>query len=1438
MSEPDNNRIQKLFLAGLELPVDERDAWLAEQCGDDANLLREVRALLAHDSPDDDPLEKGLDEALEDIPTTLIPDSTTGGEPSEGEMTQIDGELFLSKLSEVGVLSPEEIEALNQTVASGQSSANPRQLASQLVSQGKLTEYQASALLKGQPELLIDKYLILDLLDAGGMGMVFKAIHRPMNRTVAIKMIAQHLLASPEQVKRFQREVRVAATLEHPNIVRSYDADRARGVHFLVMEYVRGDNLATIVRRQGPMSVEQAVDCIRQAAKGLRYAQKQGVIHRDIKPGNLMLGDEGLVKVLDLGLANVDASFRLAQQSSLTGDQDNATAQSLVGSELTTAGAVLGTVSFMAPEQSLDAHKADTRADIYSLGCTLYYLLIGEAPYKGDTIFQVFMEHREGSIPTLRDKRPDVPEKVEAVCEKMLAKAPEDRYQTMGELLSGIEDCDITPPPEKAARSVSEGRANSPVRPTDTLASQESTSQPRSRGALTWLSVLVLLLAFGGGYWWWHSNAVQGNAQYDESSADNGNVTAAMQPAAIAEPQCGLRFNGEGDFVEIPLIDHLGDDPLTIEAWVHLEANESAGIVFQGSYGRYSLYHTPADAKLKPHHWIFGHEFNSGCLNAISHEKVEFGRRYHIAAVWQKHRPRLYIDGVLASADRDGYWTSRPSIRNAYIGGWPQTEDFIRSAFRGLIDELRISDVARYSEDFTPQDRFETDDDTLALYHFDEGEGDVLHDASGNDHHGTIVGAKWVRIDEQSKLAQVSRALSFNIGMVTLPQFDWNETTTFTWELRVSQDDDRWGEILKLKHESLNIYLARSPNQQWVATIKKGDDASVLAQVRAAIPFIARESYQIAVVFDESELLLFVNGHLASRAKLLSEFKMPNRPILIGSNLEEQAFNGTIDEIRFSNIARYTEDYTPVERFEPDEHTIALYHCDEEGDTLIDSSGSGYHVNLTEATTGNVSRIKIYDEANMSAADLLATGEYEWRVVERLPEPINSAAGELGAHLTADGLTIVFASQRQQGSFGAHDLWTCSRTSVDNRWSAPINLGEQINSDKHETAPVLSPDGLSLYFQRVGDGSFVSTRDSFESPWSQAAPYESGSFGTPWSTSDGLAMVYSSMKGTGNRDLCIKRRPSRSAPWPDATRLESPINSDVDESHPTLSDDGRLLIFDRGTETNDPQVGKLWMATRTDWDAPWSEPVSIDSLNSGTLDRTPRLLADGKSFLFDSWRDAKHGDIYLARLVRKDSSTATIEPSAVDLLAKVNIELDITTTDQSSNWDWKLSGQGLEGSLDPTAIARSSGMKCCIDAVEDGFVPARTEAFATNALFEGSVLLENVQRKSSEGGRHFGGRTAANAAGVLCKNNIQNVMLATLDGPVIPQQLVEPPDTGRQTADEERHVVALFEFALFVVGGAVSIQHANRTDRRPAREDLVSLRHADDVAGPLLGATV
>ncbi|MFK7777167.1 MAG: protein kinase, partial [Gimesia sp.] len=309
------NRLQELFLAALEQPENERSVWLAEQCGDDQDLLKNVQSLLNHDEPMNDPLEKGLNEAIVDFPSAEDSEEINDSLQSENENSiTIDCDQFLAKLSDVGVLSPDEFHSVSESLSSDVNSSNPRQLASNLVSQGKLTEYQASALLKGQPELLIDKYVILDLIDVGGMGMVFKAIHRTMNRVVAIKMITQNLLSSPEQVQRFKREVRVAATLEHSNIVRSYDADQANGAHFLVMEYVRGANLDKIVKEKGPFSLEEATDCILQSAHGLSHAHKRGIIHRDIKPGNLMLQKDGLVKVLDLGLANIDDSLRILHQ--------------------------------------------------------------------------------------------------------------------------------------------------------------------------------------------------------------------------------------------------------------------------------------------------------------------------------------------------------------------------------------------------------------------------------------------------------------------------------------------------------------------------------------------------------------------------------------------------------------------------------------------------------------------------------------------------------------------------------------------------------------------------------------------------------------------------------------------------------------------------------------------------------------------------------------------------------------------------------------------------------------------------------------------------------------------------------------------------------------------------------------------------------------------
>ncbi|MEW4487049.1 serine/threonine-protein kinase [Thalassoglobus sp. JC818] len=437
MTKNRSGLVHQLYRDACEQPSGTRGQWLVEKCEGDSGLVREVQSLIDQNgSSVDSPMGNvGTSPA-----TTIMSASEVHSGVDEEPSTAEDRQHFLSKLSEVGILSEDELQEISAPDADGDAPLGPRELAAQLVSNGKLTKYQANALLKGQPELLIDKYLIIDLLDVGGMGMVFKALHRPMNRIVAVKMISPKLLSSPEQVKRFQREVQLAATLEHPNIVRSYDADQSNGAHFLVMEFVRGQNLSKLVNKKGPLTAARALNCIQQAARGLRYANKHGVIHRDIKPGNLMLSRDGLVKVLDMGLASIDKSLQL---NPLPDENDPDASPDMNQSYLTEPGTILGTVTYMAPEQTLDASKADTRSDIYSLGCTLYYLLTGDPPYQGDTVIDVFLKHKDADVPSLHEKRPDIAPAVDPILQRMMAKDPQDRFQTMGEVMEAIEGCSI-----------------------------------------------------------------------------------------------------------------------------------------------------------------------------------------------------------------------------------------------------------------------------------------------------------------------------------------------------------------------------------------------------------------------------------------------------------------------------------------------------------------------------------------------------------------------------------------------------------------------------------------------------------------------------------------------------------------------------------------------------------------------------------------------------------------------------------------------------------------------------------------------------------------------------------------------------------------------------------------------------------------------------------
>jgi WD40 repeat protein len=283
------------------------------------------------------------------------------------------------------------------------------------------------------------RYRILAVLGTGGMGTVYRAQHLLMEREVALKVINRSLMGSANLVERFRREVRSAARLSHPNIVTAHDAEQAGDWHFLVMEYVPGISLSRLVAEKGTLSVVQACDYARQAALGLQHAFECGMVHRDIKPQNLMLTPAGQVKILDFGLSRLgNETAANANAAELTAVPTEQGGGGLASGSLTMTGVLMGTPDYIAPEQVRDAHAADTRADIYSLGCTLYHLLAGKPPFSGKTDLDKVLGHLDGSPRPLGELRSDVPAKLAAVVARMMARSPQDRYQTPGEAAKAL----------------------------------------------------------------------------------------------------------------------------------------------------------------------------------------------------------------------------------------------------------------------------------------------------------------------------------------------------------------------------------------------------------------------------------------------------------------------------------------------------------------------------------------------------------------------------------------------------------------------------------------------------------------------------------------------------------------------------------------------------------------------------------------------------------------------------------------------------------------------------------------------------------------------------------------------------------------------------------------------------------------------------------------
>jgi len=945
------------------------------------------------------------------------------------------------------------------------------------------------------------EYELLEKLGEGGMGAVYKARHRKLDKIVAIKVLPPQRMQDAQAVARFEREMRAVGKVEHPNIVRATDAGEADGSHFLVMEYVAGVDLSRLAKRVGPLPIADACEIIRQAADGLQHACEHGLVHRDIKPSNLMLMVSGerqlpesapspkkassqvaahkqgadaprspIVKILDLGLA------LLPERS-----EDD--------TELTSTGQAMGTLDYMAPEQGGDSHDVDVRADIYALGATLYRLLAGQAIYSGPQYKTMMDKWRalatEDAAP-IQSRRHDVPDALAEVVHRMLARDKQQRYASPAEVAAALapfctganlpalaqnENGQATPLAAGSTTSLlkeagsleTSGRPENsadlvPTQPAGATAGLSSSAKAKPQAAARRKKSSTLLIAGGAGLLGlvalaaalvFYFQTPHGTLRVEINDPDievkikgedivltgadpkpiklqpgehtlivtrgeftfetkdftlkkgetttvkvellPGKVQVVSRGAIIdshslaernptlanSEKSYALHFDGD-DKVQFDEVMLAGDAPITVETWVrprtidsdvteHVVVFEPLNLSIHRQDKHFSIYPYAIGFSAEggePFLW----EKGNGSFSLRRDETLDAW--IHLAAtVDTKGRVGLFINGKLQRVQH-GRFSPRilkDNRRKFQIGAGFNTPP--KFHFVGDVRAVRISSGIRYRKDFKPARLFQSDQHTLALYHFDEGAGDVLKDSSGNGHHGKITGAKWVRVGSadtgSTKLAAAeegaNNALYFDGESGTGAMADlarpW-APAEFTIEARVLTEQIKGSHAGMVECFTLAKLMM---HHGWAFSTYNGSDG--LAGVTDEKKLPLGRSAHVAGVFKDGTMNFYIDGKLAAQGKVEKPMRSGRR-IHIGS----RGFTGQIDEVRISSVARYNGDFTPPaenQRFRRDEHTFALYHFDEgTGEVFKDSSGNGHHGKIAGAKW-----VKVNAVAKESAAD-------------------------------------------------------------------------------------------------------------------------------------------------------------------------------------------------------------------------------------------------------------------------------------------------------------------------------------------------------------------------------------------------------------------------------------------------------------------------------------
>ncbi len=1192
-------------------------------------------------------------------------------------------EQFTQRLTSSGVMSEDDLRSWIASVPVEQRPKDGELLARELVKQKRLTKFQAEQIYAGKEKsLTLGNYVILDKLGQGGMGVVLKAQHKRMARVVALKVMSPTAVKSADAVKRFHREVQTAAKLTHSNIVTAFDADEAKGTHFLVMEYVEGDDLSQLVKKHGPMSVEQAIECIIQAARGLTHAHAEGVIHRDIKPANLLLDKHGTVKILDMGLARLESGL--------------SDAGGIAASGLTQSGTIMGTVDYMSPEQAEDTRHADARADIYALGCSLYYLLTGHAVYGGETMMKKLLAHRESPIPDLSGEWGvrsgeqhhrevcSTPHSslatLNSVFHKMIAKKPADRYQSMTEVIADLERC----------------RAGQSVTMNVNAVSGESGSQFELQKFLRQIS---------------------GGEEGQSTSATTGPVgTNALPVSGTAETML-LTSNSAGTDpqTEMTLADGRPVAGGFVAELVRVRSFGAAVRILTNSASGRLLASVGVVLLLLGSLWLF--RTPRGAMKVeITDEQIEvtFGETGRSLRGTTDETVRLPIGEHVLHVTLGETTLDTPEIAIA----------------KGEPVEIKVEKVGNRVRVMRGKEFL------------------VAKELPRSKNGGSKGGSAEPTADVVPQFAlefdgQASYVGLPNIGLSTVKPF-----TAEAWVRPSKLTDPADGAIVV----GSGLLLSRTAKGAWYFHVNgmKGDISSDTEAV-------VGEWVHLAAVWDGSSRALYVDGRRQQATgkkatgkkatdspprETTTELSLGGSP-RFGRAAGEKFLSGQMREVRISSVARYQSDFQPAQRFAPDKNTLGLYHFDEgTGETLKDSSSNNHHGKIVAAKWVRIGETLVSNKVEESGllfdfnstvtvpslkmgrsvplcieafvqpmkilerhyTTMILGFPGELSLIHNNPNPVRiktifytdksdfhaSTAEpiELGkrVHLAAvreegrlrlflDGKLIgstLFSAESQADRNAVFAMGNAFqgiidevRVSKSHRYDKPFTPEARFTSDKDTVALYHFDEGsgdvlkdssgnghhgkiVGAKWVKVDRGSeisnFKSQISNLSSPydlWTSpdyewTAPENLGpvvnSSGEEWSpclSADGLTLLVESSRagGQGFSDLWMCRRPTVTAPWSAPENLGPNVNSNASDAQPSLSADGLTLAFasDHGVAPNELH---LWMCTRATTADPWSPRQKLQATLdvAGVIDRGPELSADGLSLYFNSRRQPGLGE--------------------------------------------------------------------------------------------------------------------------------------------------------------------------------------------------------------------